>query len=50
MFTYLVYVPICLFSHAFFCYYFIIPTSNKNNLIRLFITQTPEGKKIAQFL
>ena len=25
------------------CFYFVIPTSNENNLIYLFITQKPEG-------
>ena len=29
--------------------YFLIPTSNKNNLIYLFITQTPEGERNTGF-
>ena len=31
------------------CYYFLIPTSNENNLIYLFITQTAEREIKTQF-
>ena len=31
-------------------YYFLIPTSNKNKLIYLFITQAPEGEIKTQIL
>ena len=39
-----------VYSFAFTNYYFLIPTSNENNLIYLFVTQTPEGEIKTQFL